>query len=326
MTSEFFHLSWTRWLPLEVLTRMNKRTFVFAALSLGATATLGIAPTQGSTPTLVYTSDQSVVSIYDAHLRSVAQMRGKHLHPWNLAIGSSGLVYSVNIGSYHEGPPPPLIGVFPQKRGIVEARALIRCPFKQVWAAAVDAQGNLYVTDPTSNAVFTYSPNADGCAPPKSVLQGPHTQLGVATGIAIDSQGRIIVSGGPQGGIAVFAPGASGDAAPIARIFGSLSGLSEPESVAVDAHDNIYAANYSNGTITEYAAGSNGNVAPIRTIEGSATGLRSPLSLAVSKKTGDVYIANYPSHGLLVFDAKANGNVAPKASLPGSIVAVAVSD
>src|SRR5580704_2690456 len=42
MTSEFFHLSWTRWLPLEVLTRMNKRTFVFAALSLGATATLGI--------------------------------------------------------------------------------------------------------------------------------------------------------------------------------------------------------------------------------------------------------------------------------------------
>jgi DNA-binding beta-propeller fold protein YncE len=304
---------------------MKKPTFLIAALSLGATAAFGIAPTQGGKPTLVFTSDQSVVSVYDGHLRSVAQMRGKHLRPWNLAIGSTGVVYSVDIGSYHEGPPP-LVGVFPSAKGIVQARALIRCPFKQVWAAALDAKDDLYVTDPTSEAVFTYSPNADGCARPKSVLQGPLTQLGVATGIAIDSQGRIIVSGGPQGGIAVFAAGASGNEPPIARIFGSLTGLSEPESVAVDNRDNIYAANYSNGSVTEYAAGSNGNIAPIRTIEGSATRLRSPLSLAVSKKSGDIYVAGYPSGELLIFDAEANGNIAPKASIAGSIVAVAVSE
>lgn len=305
---------------------MTTRPFIVAALTLGTTAALGVAPAPGSKPTLIFTSDQSVVSAYDGHLRPVAQMRGKHLRPWNLAIGSTGLVYSVNIGSYHNGPPPPLVAVFPQKQGVVEERALIRCPFKQVWAAAVDAEGNLHVTDPSSQAVFTYGPSADGCARPTGVLEGPHTQLGVASGIAIDSHGRTVVSGGPQGGIAVFAPGASGDAVPIARIFGSLTGLSEPESVAVDAADNIYATNYSNGTVTEYAAGASGNVAPIRTIKGAATRLRSPLSLAVSKKTGDIYVANYPSGGLLVFDANANGNVAPKAAIQGSIVAVAISE
>src|ERR1700722_13211491 len=110
---------------------MNQRTFVIATLSLGVTAALGIAPTQGRKPTLIFTSDQSGVSVYDGRLRSVGRRTGKHLRPWNLAIGSGRLAYSAGLGSYPEGPPPPLVGVFPSTQGVVQAQALIRCPFKQ---------------------------------------------------------------------------------------------------------------------------------------------------------------------------------------------------
>ena len=295
------------------------------AATLLALAATSLAPAAARTnQTLIYLGDASAVTVYGDAATPLASMYGKHISPWGIVLGPKHAVYSLKLGSYSHHKHGS-VAVFPSQNGLVQNASFITCHLAEAWSAALDKHQYLYVTDPASDSVVTFAPNASGCAQPASILSGENTRLESPTGIAIDSHGRIVVSAGPYGFVSIFAAGASGNTAPIASISGAQTGLSEPEGVAVDAQDHIWVTNYSNSSITEYAASANGNVAPIRTIAGAATQLANPIGIAVSKRTGMIYVGNYP-HNTLVFAANAKGNAAPVRVIPAMAIAVAVDD
>jgi hypothetical protein len=110
---------------------------------------------------------------------------------------------------------------------------------------ALDAAGNMYVTDPASSvgrspdSVTIYRAGKFGNIAPLAVIAGSHTGLHRPHGIGVDSDGKIYVSndGSDDSGVdavTVYAPGSKGDAAPIATISGVLTGLHKPAGLAVE--------------------------------------------------------------------------------------------
>jgi streptogramin lyase len=129
---------------------------------------------------------------------------------------------------------------------------------------ALDAGGNIYVTNASGPYITIYpagsSDNAKpsgiiGCGAPGSGLcNGPDlTQLGQPFGIALDSTGNIYVtnSGGPPGvqgySVTIYGAGATGNTAPLETIAGNSTHLSVPEGIVLDSKGNIYVANLENG-------------------------------------------------------------------------------
>lgn len=105
-----------------------------------------------------------------------------------------------------------------------------------ITAVAVDAAGDLYVTDTTGNQVL----KLDVRSGVQEVLG--FTGLDLPDGIAVDSVGIIYV--GDLNGVATLHPRSAGQRAlPIDE-------LSFAKGVAVDAADNVYVADWMNGRIT----------------------------------------------------------------------------
>jgi sugar lactone lactonase YvrE len=202
---------------------------------------------------------------------------------------------------------------------------------------ALDASGNIYVTDYDNNSVSVFAATATGNIAPTVTISGVNTGLNGPNGIAIDSKGNIYVAnsfGGSSnvGSITVFAAGATGNATPTATITGSNTGLSSPNGLALDSKGNIYVVNESgsnNGTVTEYAASPTGtiNVAPTTTISGASTGLNDPHALALDS-TGNIYVVNGngsfigggtgSGNSVTVYSVGATGNATPTATISGT--------
>lgn len=105
-----------------------------------------------------------------------------------------------------------------------------------ITAVAVDAAGDLYVTDATGNQVL----KLDVRSGVQEVLG--FTGLDLPDGIAVDSVGIVYV--GDLNGVATLHPRSAGQRAlPIDE-------LSFAKGVAVDAADNVYVADWMNGRIT----------------------------------------------------------------------------
>jgi NHL repeat len=105
---------------------------------------------------------------------------------------------------------------------------------------ALDAAGNLYVANVSTNAITVYSAGASGNAAPIRTIRGPDTQLDLPMGIAVDGAGYLYVGTGDSDEepwthipVLVFAPNADGDAAPRATIALHGTGLEVPSGVAL---------------------------------------------------------------------------------------------
>jgi hypothetical protein len=106
---------------------------------------------------------------------------------------------------------------------------------------AVDASGNLYVTNFGANSVTEYSTTGVVSTYTTGVPTGP-------VGIVFDASGNAYVVGQTSAQVIRFAGGISGAAAGIVT-----SGLSTATGIAIDASGNIYVANSGNATITKYS-------------------------------------------------------------------------
>ncbi|HUO04839.1 MAG TPA: NHL repeat-containing protein [Candidatus Binataceae bacterium] len=189
------------------------------------------------------------------------------------------------------------------------------------YGIAVDASGNIYVTNAKASSVTVYAPGSAGNAKPVSTIAGPKTHLQVPYGITVDPRGAIYVAnseGGPAqtGSITVFDPGSRGNVRPTAIIAGDRTKLDAPWAVARDSAGNLCVANLSGNSVTIFAAGSSGNVRPSAAISGAATGLNHPQGIAVDA-AGRIYVANFGGSSVTVYAAGSDGDIVPSATLAG---------
>ncbi len=194
------------------------------------------------------------------------------------------------------------------------------------FAIALDASGNIYVTNAQNNSVTVFAANPTGTdlATPIATIVGSNTGLNYPDGIALDASGKIYVANGSGSGpsITVYAASPSGtlNETPLATIAGNSTTLEQPTGLALDAAGRIYTADpVGNNGITIFAANPVGtmNEAPLATISGNGTGLDYPLGVALDA-SGKIYVPSELNNTIAVFAANASGNAAPIATISGS--------
>lgn len=70
---------------------------------------------------------------------------------------------------------------------------------------ARDGSGGIYVTNPSTNTVAIYLPDATGNVSPFAIIGGSKTRLANPTGIALDRNGNIYVLNSATAAITVYA-------------------------------------------------------------------------------------------------------------------------
>lgn len=203
----------------------------------------------------------------------------------------------------------------------------------QPMGLALDAAGNVYVTN--ANSVNVYGASTFGHNDkPAQHIAGGKTGLDYPRGIAVDASGDIYVANDASrsfrpDSITVYAPGATGNVKPIREIRGIRTGLVRPSGIAIDAAGNLYVANGSNsygpGTIAEFAPGADGNALPVSSIGGSNTQLSDNISALALDGSGNLYVANdaVDDTNVTIYAQGASGNVAPIHAISGSSTGLA---
>jgi DNA-binding beta-propeller fold protein YncE len=209
---------------------------------------VAVNPTNGD----VYVSDRAAGAIYiyapDGGYRRTFDP-GSDLKGWaplGLAFDSKGDLFVTSLGqpfqAVHEfGPDETFIQTFGKPD-----------EFDFPNGVAVDANGNVYVSDSNNGRLFVFDPSGARVALVKrGASEG---DLGLPRGLAIDDSNRIYVADIAVHGIQAYHTVALGDRAPkyIGRfgVEGSADGaFLFPNAVAVDSRSRLYVADWRNGRI-----------------------------------------------------------------------------
>jgi len=215
---------------------------------------------------------------------------------------------------------------------VAPTRSISGTSFSDGHRSAVDASGNIYVTDADNSSVAIFGPNASGDAAPTGIISGQSTGLDFPSGIALDASGKIYVANQSGASVTIYAAGTTGNTAPTVTI---TTGLSRPNGLALDGKGNIYIADEGNGNILEFAANPTGNETATATI---TTGLGYVHALALDS-AGNIYVTDANGGGgvgslwnrfftvyaavaatgsVTVYAAGATGNATPTATISGS--------
>lgn len=203
----------------------------------------------------------------------------------------------------------------------------------QPMGAALDAAGDVYVTNANSVNVYTAGTFGHNDKPARHIA-GLKTGLDYPRGIAVDRDGDTYVANDASrsfrpDSVTVYGATATGNVKPIRAIHGVRTGLIRPSAIALDSLGNIYVANaseaYGPGTITVYAPGADGNALPISSISGSNTQLGQNITGLALDASGNLYAANddVDVQSVTVYAPGAAGNVAPIHEISGGSTGLA---
>jgi serine/threonine-protein kinase len=155
---------------------------------------------------------------------------------------------------------------------------------------AVDAAGDVYVTDTTNDCVWEYEPSSG------TVSKLPTAGLADPQGIAVDSRGEVYVANTGNNDVLDWQNGFA------SWVQVAFTGLVSPVGVAVDSNFDVFVSDQSNGgEVLELpkAVGSVQQSLPFGT-------LTDPAGLAVDT-TGDVFVADNGNHRILELADGASG-------------------
>jgi hypothetical protein len=152
------------------------------------------------------------------------------------------------------------------------------------WGAALDTNGNIYVTSGRqyASAVYVYAAGSTGNVAPLAQISGTHTRLYDSTAVALDAVGNIYVTSNSDGTLVKFRAGAHGNANPLQAIDGMRTKLQFPYGIAVDSSDEIYTLDTTpRGRILAFASDANGDVPPVRVVRGTTRFGFNPSDIAI---------------------------------------------
>ncbi|MBD0256708.1 MAG: hypothetical protein ICV83_13400, partial [Cytophagales bacterium] len=157
---------------------------------------------------------------------------------------------------------------------------------------AVDAQGNLYVSEGGNHRVQKFSATGTSVASLGTPGNG-NGQFNTPAGIALDAQGNLLVADGGNQRVQRF--NASGGFLTVVGGTGAADGqFNNPAGVAVDAQGNVYVTDQANHRVQKFSA--NGKFLAAFGKEGSGNGeFKYPAGIALDGQ-GNLYVADQFNH------------------------------
>ncbi len=212
-------------------------------------------------------------------------------------------------------------------QGDTPPKRRLRTPHRNFASAVDEEKGEVFITIQYPPKVVVYRKEADGNEQPLRVLEGEHTGLADAHGMAIDVKKRLLFVSNwgnasdykvPGTGkfyppsITVYPLDAKGDTAPLRVIQGSKTQLNWAGGMAVDSDGGyVYIANDLGHSVLGFKETDNGNVSPTRLIKGPKTGLRNPTGVAIDSKNHELWVSNLGNSSATCYSLSANGDAAP---------------
>jgi sugar lactone lactonase YvrE len=166
--------------------------------------------------------------------------------PIGMATDSEGNLYVADCGTICDGGsgPSAILEFAAGSNGNVSPIRDITGPDSELdWAngIAVDASGNIYVTDPSESAVVIFGKSANGNAVPSRYIAGSNTHIFGPIGVAVDST-MLYVDSGVGEYIVSFPKNANGNVWPSGMAHHPYAKLNLPDGLAVDSFKNVYVA------------------------------------------------------------------------------------
>jgi len=150
---------------------------------------------------------------------------------------------------------------------------------------ALDSAGNLLVTSLEKDGTYAFLSYASGSDhPDRKVALGPN---GFVSAIATDSSNNVYLAQSNLGKVVIFAPS---ETTPVR----SLTGIRDPKALLVDG-STLYVASAGSSRLELYRSGTAGASTPFRLI---TNGINMPTALALAHDRS-IYVANYGNHTLV---------------------------
>jgi DNA-binding beta-propeller fold protein YncE len=218
--------------------------------------------------------------------------------------------------------------VFPRDAaGNVAPARKLKTPHRNFATAVDETKGEIFITIQYPPKVVVYRKNASGDDKPIRVLEGAHTGLSDAHGMAIDVEKKLLFVGNwgnasdytvagsgrfyPPS-ITVYPLDASGDTAPLRVIQGPKTQLDWAAAIAVDPDSGfLFVANDQHDSVIAFHETDHGDVAPTHMLRGPKTGLMNPTGVAVDTKNKELWVSNLGNSSATAYPLAASGNVAP---------------
>jgi len=203
----------------------------------------------------------------------------------------------------------------------------LNTPHRNFATAANEEKGEIYITIQYPPRVMVYRKEATGDEKPLRVLQGEHTGLYDAHGVALDVKRNLMfvsnwgnASDYKAAGsgkfyppsITVYPVDANGDTPPLRVIQGPKTQLDWAGGMSLDPDNgNLYVANDVGNSILVFKETDQGDVAPSRVIKGKKTGLSHPAGISVDTKNKEIWVSNMGNSSATCYSLTANGDATP---------------
>lgn len=217
---------------------------------------------------------------------------------------SSGDIYSVN------GDTADWLTVWSrEKKGNATPDRELEAPHRTFGVVVDEDAKELFVTVQHPPAVVVWPKMAKGKDAPLRILEGDHTLLAEAQGIALDTKNRLLYVSN------------QGSYARNANNLGWSRAL-KPGATTWEIPDRVLdlipgSGTYMPPSITVYPIKAGGDTPPLRVIRGPLTHLNWPAHISVDSDHGELFVTNPITDEILVFRAADDGNVAPIRILKG---------
>jgi 6-phosphogluconolactonase (cycloisomerase 2 family) len=218
--------------------------------------------------------------------------------------------------------------VFPRDaQGNVAPARKLKTPHRNFATAVDEEKGEVFITIQYPPKVVVYRKGASGDDKPIRVLEGEHTGIYDAHGVAIDVQKKLLfvsswgnasdykVAGTGKfyaPSITVFPLDASGDTAPLRTIQGPKTQLDWAAAMSIDPDGGfVFLANDVGDSVIAFRETDQGNVAPARILKGPKTGLKNPTGVAVDSKNKELWVSSLGNSSATAYPLSVNGDAAP---------------